>query len=121
MSPDEAIMLALATGAAARMDPNVFEAEQPEVIAYQELLALLSREYGGVEARMMEISPGSQERQELLADQIRESGAAEDAAVLRQSREVLREVLGRSPSAVTAVFADLSAISEALDEIEENL
>lgn len=121
MSPDEAIMLALATGAAAQMEPNVFKAEQPEITAYQELLALLSREYGGVEARMMEISPGSDERQELLADQIRDSGAAEDAAVLQQSRQVLRAVLDRSPSAVTAAYADLSAISEALEGIEENL
>lgn len=121
MSPDEAIMLALATGAAARMDPNTFAADQPEIVAYLELVELLSRSYGGVEARMMEIAPGSQERQEQLADQIRNSGAAEDEAVLRQSQQVLREVLERSPSAVTAVFADLSAVSEALEEIEENL
>lgn len=114
MSREEIIALALATGAAAHMHPNSLSLERPEIAAYQELLKLLSRNYPGVDARMMEVGPGSKERREYLANQLRQSGAAEDAAVLRQSRRLLREIMARTPHAATAIFATADTVSEAL-------
>jgi hypothetical protein len=121
MAPEEAIVLALATGAAARMEPNVFARERPEVAAYHELAALLARTYPAVDARMMEIGPGSQERQQHLAEQIRQHKAAEDAAVLRKSRCVLQAIVRNVPQASTAVFADDSTVSKALVTSERHL
>lgn len=121
MTTDKAVMLALATGAAARMEPNVLARKRPAVAAYQELVALLERGYPAIDARMMEIAPGSRERQELLADQIRQSKAADDAAVLRQSRRVIQAILAEVPQATIAIFADEGVVSKALASIDEYL
>jgi hypothetical protein len=121
MSPDKAIMLALATGSAARMNPNPFAQQRTEVDAYQELVDLLTHRYRGIDARILEIASGSQERQQLLAEQIRSSGAATSGAVLRQARRVLRAVQTYAPQAITAIFAEPGALAEALLTIEQNL
>jgi len=121
MSLDEAIMLALTTGAAARMRPNNLTLERPEIIAYQDLLDLLSQSYGGVDARMMEVAPGSKARQQLLMEQISKSGAAGNRAVLRRSRRLLEAVLTQAPQAAIASFTDVPTMSQALLEIENNL
>ena len=77
MSPNEAIMLALATASAARMQPNGLALNRPAMAAYLELAKQLSRANGGgIDAHMLEIAPGSQERQHLLAQQIERSGVA---------------------------------------------
>lgn len=114
MSPEKIIALALATGAAAHMHPNGLFLKRPEIKAYHQLLQLLSRSYPGVDARMMEVGPGSKERRDYLAKQLRQTGAAQDAAVLKQSRRVLREILARSPYIATAIFSTPDTISEAL-------
>ncbi|MDT8304683.1 MAG: hypothetical protein RRC07_02005 [Anaerolineae bacterium] len=133
MVTEEAIMLALATGAAARMEPNVFARKRREVAAYQGLVALLERAYPGIDARMMEIAPGSPERQQILAEQLRESNAVEDAAVLRQSRRVLQEIVANTPQAIVAItynmakvakmanFATFSTLSTALEALEKHM
>lgn len=121
MSPDKAIMLALATGSAARMEPNPYARQRAEVDAYLELVKLLTQHDSGIDARMLEIAPGSQERQQLLAEQIRSSGAATNRAVLRRARRVLRAVQRHAPQAITAIFAEPSALADALSTIEQNL
>jgi hypothetical protein len=121
MTTDTAVMLALATGAAARMEPNAFARERPAVATYQELVALLERAYPAIDGRMMEIAPGSRERQELLAGQIRQSQAANDAAVLQQSRRVLQAILAGVPQATMAIFAEDAAATQAVAAIEHDL
>lgn len=121
MSPEQAVMLALTTGAAARMRPNNWALVRPEVEAYMELVDLLKRRYAGVDGRMMEVAPGSKERQELLADQVRQSGAANSRAVLRRSRRVLEEVLSRTPQAIIASFVDPDMVREALTDLDDTL
>lgn len=118
---ENAVMLALATGAAARMEPNVFRRERPGVAAYQALVALLEQRFRAIGARMMEIAPGSLERQRLLAQQIGQSNAAADGAVLEASQRVLREVLQRAPQATVATFAGYQTVSEALAAINQHL
>lgn len=121
MFPEGAVMLALTTGAAARMRPNNWSLKRAEVEAYMDLVDLLERRYTGVDARMMEVAPGSKERQELLMDQIRQSGAANSRAVLRGSRRVLEEILARTPQAIIAAFVDPDTVREALTEIDNIL
>lgn len=118
MSPEEAVMLALTTGAAARMGPNNWALKRAEVEAYMDLVDLLERRFTGVDARMMEVAPGSKERQDLLTEQIRQVGAANSRAVLRRSRSVLEEVLARTPQAIIAASVDLERVREALTEFE---
>lgn len=121
MSPEQAVMLALTTGAAARMGPNNWALIRPEVEAYMELVDLLKRRYAGVNARMMEVAPGSKERQELLSNQIQQAGAANSRAVLRRSRRVLDDVLARTPEAIIASFVDPDMVREALTELDDIL
>ena len=121
MTLDEAIMLALAAGAAARMRPNNLAQERPEIEAYHDLLELLSRSNSGVDWRMMESGPGSKERRKLLMEQISKSDAAGNPAVLRRSRLLLEEILRRTPQTTIAIFSDVPTVSQALLEIEKNL
>lgn len=122
MSPNEAIMLALATASAARMQPNGLALNRPAMAAYLELAELLSRANGGsIDAHMLEIAPGSQERQRLLAQQLESSGIVTDPAVLRQSRQVLEEILAQAPQAATAIFSNTDVVSQALATLENNL
>lgn len=118
MDREETIVLALAAGAAARMEPNNRAEKRTEVLAYLDLVERLERAHPGVDARMMEIAPGSKERQQLLADQIGQSGAADDRLALKLSRRVLQEVMARTPQAIVAIFADEPAIEKALSTLE---
>lgn len=110
MSNEKVIALALAVGAAAYYRPNNWAQDWPEVDAYLALIELLTNSYRGVEARMMQVAPGSEERRALLAEQIAGSGAAESAAALRLSRRILREALARAPEAYAAVLVDEDVI-----------
>jgi hypothetical protein len=121
MSLVNAVMLALATGAAARMEPNVFRRERPAVAIYQALVALLEQRFPAVDARLMEIAPGSLERQRLLAQQLGQSNAAADGAVIKASKRVLQEVLQGAPQATVATFAGYQTVSEALAAINQHL
>lgn len=121
MSPEEAVMLALTTGAAARMSPNNWALKRAEVEAYMDLLDLLERRYAGVDARMMEVAPGSKERQELLTKQIQQAGAANSRAVLQRSGRVLQEILERTPQAIIAAFVEITMVQEAMTELENTL
>lgn len=121
MSPEQAVMLALTTGAAARMRPNNWALKRPEVEAYLELVDLFQRRHAGLDARMMEVAPGSKERQELLTNQIQQAGAANSRAVLRRSRRVLEEVLARTPEAIIASFVEPDIMREALTELDDIL
>ena len=121
MTNEEVVALALALGAAARVRPNNWAQKWPEVAEYQELLDLLARSYGGVNASMMEPAPGSEDRRTLLAQQLRQTGAADSRAVLKQSRRVLREVLARSPQSLDSVLVDEATVTEALLTIENSL
>ena len=122
MSPNEAIMLALATASAARMQPNGLALNRPAMAAYLELAKQLSRAGGGgIDPHMLEIAPGSQERQRLLAQQLESNGIATDPAVLRQSRQVLEEILAQAPQAATAIFASTDVVAQALATLEDNL
>lgn len=118
MDREEIIVLAVAAGAAARMEPNNRAQNRTEVLAYLDLVERLERAHRGVNGRMMEIAPGSKERQQLLADQIGQSGAADDRLALKLSRRVLQEVMARTPQAFVAIFADEPAIEKALSTVE---
>lgn len=113
MSPEETMMLALTTGAASRMRPNNLSLKRREVLAYLDLVERLERAHAGFDWRMMEIAPGSKERQQALSEQIRQSGAAKDRALVRKSRDVLREVMHRAPEAVVAAFLDVAEVAKA--------
>lgn len=96
---------ALAAGAVIMSRPNTFEGIGPESqikAAYQKLKALLQERYGQVNEDLLDIGPGSEERQETMANQLEESGATKDEMVMQQAQTVL-DVIGQAdPTAVWA-------------------
>jgi hypothetical protein len=101
------------------MRPNVLASKRLAAALYLELVRALERDYPGVDARLMEIAPGSLERQQLLASQLRESGARGDKRLLRQAQRVLQAILLQEPQAAVAIFADYDTVSRALLTLEK--
>lgn len=114
MENEEFIALALAAGAAAHFRPNNLAQERPEVDAYLVLAEMIVGSYRGVDARMMEEGPGSEERRTMLTEQLESSGAAADRAVMRQSRRVLEKIMERAPQSITAVLVDEAMMRQLL-------
>ncbi len=113
MTNEAFIAAVLSAGGAAYFRPNNWSLERPEVDAYLELLDLLAT-FSGVDARIMEVAPGSDERRTVLAGQLAKSGAADNPAVLRKSRQVLRLILEHAPQAIIAAFLSRDAMAAAL-------
>jgi hypothetical protein len=116
------IVMALATGAAADFRPNVFEGNRPDESAddaYTELKDLIERKYPSIDAGMMDISPGSEERQQQLEEALQKAEADQDEALLRQAQIVLDAVHTEIPEAAAAAGLSLEAIREASNQIEE--
>ncbi len=113
MTNEEMIALALAAGAAARFRPNNWAQKRPDVEAYMALVERLTN-VGGVDARMMEVAPASEQRRALLAEQLRSSGAAENRSVLHMSRRLLEKVREHAPQSFTAVFVDEDTVGKDL-------
>lgn len=113
---DDSVLVAtaLAAGAAARFRPNNWAKERPDVDAYLALVDMIMTGRQGVDARMMEVAPGSDERRKVLAQQLAASGAAESRAVVRQSKKLLEMLLERSPETISAIFVDGNELREAL-------
>lgn len=101
---------ALAAGAVIMSRPNTFEGTGPESqikVAYQKLKALLQEQYRQVDEDLLDIGPGSEERQEAMANQLEEAGATEDEAVMQQAQALLDIIYKEDPSAIWA-----SAVAE---------
>ena len=96
---------ALAEGAVIMYGTNLKGSIDPEEQvkpAYQKLKGMLQEHYGQINADLLDIAPGSAERQEAIANQLEESGATEDEAVMQQAQAVLDIIYKVDPAAIWA-------------------
>jgi len=96
---------ALSAGAVIMSRPNLIEGIGPEdqiKAAYLKLKALLQNEYGQVDEDLLDIGPGSAERQEAIANQLEAAGATEDEAVMQQAQKLLDIIDEADPAAIWA-------------------
>ena len=99
------LMKALAAGAAADLRPNLMgrhESQNEIAEATQTLKKMIQRQYPQVDIDLLDIGPGSAERQSAVAEQIQAAGAAEDEAILRQAQVVLDIIGDEEPEALWA-------------------
>lgn len=103
MKPIETIKTALAAGAAANFRPNPSaDVKEPLDESYLTLKSLIEQKYPQVDVDLLEVGPGSAERQEVMIEQLREVGAAEDEEVLRQAQVVLDTAAELDPQVLIA-------------------
>ncbi len=96
---------ALAAGAVIMSRPNILKGIGPEEQikpAYLKLKALLEKEYGQVNEDLLDIAPGSAERQDTLANQLAQAGATEDEAVMGQAQTLLEIIYEVDPTSIWA-------------------
>lgn len=99
------LTIALAAGAVIMFRPNIFrgEAAMAELeTAYQKLKALIRARYRQVDENLLDIAPGSAERQEALANQLVAAGATEDEVVVQQAQTLLDIIAEKDPDAIWA-------------------
>lgn len=118
MDLEEAIVLAMAAGAASSFRPNPLYRRRPVDQAYHMLQRYLAERYPAVANDILDIGPASAERQTTLGAQLRESGAAADPAVLMAAALRPRLTLEHDPDATTAVFAGVDNLNEAANVLD---
>lgn len=104
LNPADAVVVAMASAAAARLRPNAFSEPRPEEDAYLALQQYLADHYPSVPADILDIGPGSAERKAALKTALQQSGAVDDPLVRQGAAHVARLVATADPNAVTAVF-----------------
>jgi hypothetical protein len=103
--PQNLLTKALAAGAVAAFRPNLMdrpESQRVIVAAYQKLKEMIQDQYRQVDVDLLDIGPGSVERQQTIAQQLQAAGVTEDKDVLRQAQLVLDAVAEKDPSALWA-------------------
>lgn len=115
MDNEKTIVPAMAAAAVSNFRPNAFYSKRSVETTYLALRRYLADHYPTVANDILDIGPASAERQALLGQQLRESGAANDPAVLAMATQLAATVLEQNPSAAASVFAavgDLQRASE---------
>lgn len=103
MNPITTIKRALAAGAAADFRPNPSaDTKHPLSEEFQTLKSLIEQKYPQVDADLLDVGPGSAERQEAMVEQLREVGADEDEEILRQAQVVLETAAELDPRVLNA-------------------
>ncbi|MCB8984918.1 MAG: hypothetical protein H6659_13895 [Ardenticatenaceae bacterium] len=96
---------ALAAGAVAMLRPNLWDrpGKQKEFDAvYLKLKKMIQTHYPQVDVDLLDIGPGSPARRQVVDQQLRTTGAAEDATVIRQAEAVMEILAKIEPSALWA-------------------
>lgn len=99
------ITKALAAGAAAVFRPNrtggpVYKREIAD--DYVELKEMIRAQYPQVDVDLLDIGPGSAERQQLISKQLQETGAINDEAIQQQAQRLLQTISEKYPEALWA-------------------
>ena len=117
MNASEILMKALAAGATAALRPNqMYRPDfQKEISpAYLELKAMIKERYGqAVDVNLLNIGPGSPDRQEAVTQQLQTSGAADDEVVLQQAQKLLTIIAAENPESIWA-----SNVTEPPDQLK---
>jgi hypothetical protein len=107
MDPVTLIVTALATGAAAGLTAN---AEQAVKDAYKGLKNLIQSRFSQVDVKPLEQKPESKAKQDSIAEDLADSGADQDAEVLRTAQELIKLIESRAPEAAAAIGIDLEQL-----------
>lgn len=103
MKPINTIKTALAAGAAANFRPNPSaDTKEPLSEDYLTLKSLIEQKHPQVDVDLLDVGPGSAERQEAMLEQLREVGVAEDEEILRQAQVVLDTAAELDPRVLNA-------------------
>ena len=103
MKPITTIKRALAAGAAANFRPNPSaDTKYPLSEEYQTLKSLIEQKYPQVDTDLLDVGPGSAERQAAMVEQLREVGVAEDDEILGQAQVVLETAAELDPRVLNA-------------------
>lgn len=117
MDNDKAIVLAMSAAAVANFRPNAFYRKRSVETAYLALRRYLVEHFPAVPNDILDIGPASAERQSLLGQQLRESGAADDPAILAMAALLAGAVIEQSPTSATSVFAGLDDLQQAFESM----
>jgi hypothetical protein len=115
VDPISLIVVALATGAAAGLKST---AETAVRDAYAGLKRLLTDRYRHIDVSPVEHKPSSEAKRSSLEEDLRETGAADDAELLREAKALLDLVAERDPAAARTVGVDLENIRAAFVDID---
>ena len=124
MNRNEILVLALGVGAAAENMPNADVFSDEAVENYIQLREMIEEEFRRVDADLLEVGPGSEERQEKLRQQIEETNLAENSAIMAQAKVVLESVVQYAPGAAAALKKepeDLIQAAKQLDDEQETI
>jgi hypothetical protein len=100
------LALVLAAGAAAVFRPNrmtVPVSERALYDAYEALKNLLRARYPTVDLDILDISPNSEQRRNVLEEQLRQSGAVTYEDVQAQAATLMSEIFAHAPEAAQAI------------------
>lgn len=118
MNRDEILVLSLGVGAAAENMPNADVFSQKAVDNYIQLRDMVEEEFRRVDADLLEVGPGSLERQEQLRQQIEDTKISENAAIMAQAKVVLENVVEYVPGAAAALKKDPADLRHAAKQLE---
>jgi hypothetical protein len=105
MGSEFIVTKALAAGAVATQRPNLggrHEALTEIADAYQALKGMIASQYGQIDVDLLDIGPGSAERQKIITQQLEEAGANDNEAILRQAQLVLDIIAEENPESLWA-------------------
>lgn len=105
MSIVQTIVMALAAGAAAALEASASQAVKD---GYTALKSYLQRQYQAVDVAQLEKQPASPRRRALLEEELGETTAATDRALLAQAQQLLELVAAQAPAAAQVIGVDLA-------------
>jgi hypothetical protein len=117
MDPITVIVTALATGAAAGLGGT---AKNAITDGYSALKTFLKNRYGSVRVETLEEEPASKAKQQMVEEDLQNTGARSDEELLRLAQSVVRLILERAPDTVQAVGLSIEGL-EAGELLADNI
>lgn len=106
MGNSEVVTKALADGATAALRPNrmgVPDFQKEISPVYRHLKAVLKERYGqAIDVDLLDIGPGSAERQKAMFQQLQTSGAAQDEEVIGLARKLVAVIADENAESIWA-------------------
>ena len=105
MEPNELLIKVLAAASVATSLPNMMnrrEERQELGQVYQSLKDLIQDKYPQVNVDLLDLGPGSEDRQEALSRQLAEQGVTEDEEIVRQAEQLFEVISSEAPDSLWA-------------------
>ncbi len=110
MDPVSAIVAALAAGATAALKDSATDAIKS---AYDGLKGLVRARFAAVNVEPHEARPDSEPRRAMVAEDLAEAGAAEDAELLAAAKALLDHIAAQGAEGAAAIGVDLKEVEAA--------